>query len=94
LITTYERGVQQGILQEKRQTTLWLLEWKFGPVAAEVRQWVETLTAEQLDQIALTLATAPPQKELYLGDLFRGDGLACAVPPDSVPMPDHQVDGR
>jgi hypothetical protein len=72
LATTYERGfqqgIQEGILQGKRQVLLWMLEGKFGSLAPEVRQRVETLSAEQLEQLAQAIFTAQSLKDLHLQD--------------------------
>lgn len=48
MMTTYERGVSQGILQGERQLALALLEAKFGALSAGVKARVETLSAEDL----------------------------------------------
>jgi hypothetical protein len=60
MITTFERGVIQG----QRQMALSLLEAKFGPLSAEVRQRVEALNPEQLRQFVLDLLTAKTLNEL------------------------------
>jgi hypothetical protein len=52
MITTYERGVEygieRGILQGEQRSALRLLEAKFGPLSAEVKQRVEALSPEGL----------------------------------------------
>jgi hypothetical protein len=64
MITSYERG----ILQERRETALLLLEAKFGTLSPEVKQRVETLTPEQLRQLILERDKAHSLKELGLQD--------------------------
>jgi hypothetical protein len=64
MITTYERGR----IEERRETALLLLEAKFGPLAPEVKQRVEALSAEQLRQVLLDLVKAQSLKELHLED--------------------------
>jgi hypothetical protein len=66
LATTYERGLQQGVLQGQRKMALRMLEGKFGSLTPEVRQRVEALSAEQLDQLALAMNTAQSLKDLGL----------------------------
>jgi hypothetical protein len=55
MITTFERGMQQGIergiLQGEQRSALRLLEAKFGPLSAEVKQRVEALSLEALAQL-------------------------------------------
>jgi hypothetical protein len=66
MMTTYERGIQQGILQERRQTALLQLEAKFGPLAPEVIQRVEALSPGQLRPLLLDLVKAQSLKDLGL----------------------------
>jgi len=62
--TTYERGIEQG----ERRLTLRLLEAKFGPLSAEIKQQVEALSAEALAQVQLDLLKAQALEELCLDD--------------------------
>jgi Domain of unknown function (DUF4351) len=62
MITTYERGIIQG----ERRFALRLLEAKFGPLAAELKQRVEALSPEELEQLSLDLMKAQSLKELRL----------------------------
>jgi hypothetical protein len=64
MITTYERGK----IAERRETALLLLEAKFGPLSAAVRQRVEALSPEELRQLTLDLVKAQSLKELRLED--------------------------
>jgi hypothetical protein len=70
--TTYERGIEQGIErgieQGERRLTLRQLESKFGPLSAEVRQRVESLSPEALAQLQLDLLRAQSLEELHLKD--------------------------
>ena len=68
MITTYERGIQQGIQRGQRQLVLRQLEAKFGPLTPEVKQRVEALSTEQLDQLALDFVKAQSLKDLRLED--------------------------
>jgi hypothetical protein len=68
MITTYERGLNQGILQGERELALTLLEAKFGPISAEVRRRVEALSSEDLRQTMIEYYEAPSLKELGLQD--------------------------
>jgi hypothetical protein len=62
--TTYERGRLAG----QRELMVRILEAKFGPLAPAVRQRVEALTPEQLDQLALDQAQAESLNDLHLLD--------------------------
>jgi hypothetical protein len=64
MITTYERGKIEG----RRETALKLLEAKFGPLTPAVKQRVETLSPEQLDQLVLDLLKSQSLKDLGLED--------------------------
>jgi hypothetical protein len=64
MITTYERGILQG----QRLSALLLLERKFGPLAAEIKQKVEALSPEQLQRVLLDLIKAQSLQELGLQD--------------------------
>jgi hypothetical protein len=73
--TTYERGVEDGIERGiergielgERRLTLRLMEAKFGPLPAEVKQRVEALSPEALAQLELDLLKAQALEELRLG---------------------------
>jgi hypothetical protein len=64
MITTYERGR----IEERRESALLLLEAKFGPLSAEVKQRVEALSPDQLRQLQLDFAKGKSLKELHLED--------------------------
>jgi hypothetical protein len=70
MITTYERGMLEGQrlgqLQGQRDIAVLQLEAKFGPLAPEVKQRVESLGAEELRQLLLQLVKAQSLKELQL----------------------------
>jgi hypothetical protein len=68
MITTYERGIQTGIVQGEQRSALRLLEARFGPLSAEVKQRVEALPSEALAQLQLDLLQAQSLKELRLAD--------------------------
>jgi hypothetical protein len=62
MITTYERGKIAG----ERAMALRLLEAKFGALSPEVKQRVEALSPEQLQQLPRDLLKAQSLKELRL----------------------------
>ena len=62
--TTYERGIEQG----ERQSALRLMEAKFGPLSAKVKQQVENLSSNALAQLQLDLLNAQSLEELRLDD--------------------------
>jgi hypothetical protein len=74
MITTFERGIQQGIaqgiergiLQGEQRSALRMLEARFGPLSAEAKQRVEALAPEALVQLQLDLLKAQSLKELRL----------------------------
>jgi hypothetical protein len=66
--TTYERGIERGIKQGERRSALRLMEAKFGPLSAEVKQQVEELSPEALAQLQLDLLKAQSLAELPLHD--------------------------
>jgi Domain of unknown function (DUF4351) len=68
MITTYERGKNEGILQGERLSTLRLLEAKFGPLGPEAKQRVEALSPADLHQLQIDLLKASSLKELRLED--------------------------
>jgi hypothetical protein len=45
MITIYERGKLEGKLERQRETALLLIDARFGPVSAEIKQRVEALRA-------------------------------------------------
>ncbi len=63
-----ERGIERGIEQGERRLTLRLLEAKFGPLSAEVREQLEALSWETLAQLQLDLLQAQSLKELRLNE--------------------------
>ncbi len=78
--TTYERGIEQGIErgieqgiergieQGERRSALRLMEAKFGPLTAKVKQQVEDLSSNALAQLQFDLLNAQSLEELRLGD--------------------------
>ena len=66
MITTYERGIAQGVLQERRQSVMLQLETKFGLLSADVRQRVENLSLDQLRQVQIDILKGQSLKELGL----------------------------
>jgi len=64
MITTYERGMIEG----QRRMALLLLEAKFGPLSPVVKQRVEALSPEQLQQLSLDLIQGRSLQEMHLED--------------------------
>jgi hypothetical protein len=64
MMTTYERGKLEG----RRETALMLLEAKFTSLPPAIKQRVEALSPEQLQQSLLDLVKAESLKELHLED--------------------------
>ncbi len=64
MMTTYERGILQG----EQRSALRMLEAKFGPLSAGVKQRVEALSPEELAQLQTDLLQAQSLKELRLED--------------------------
>jgi hypothetical protein len=64
MITTYERGKIAG----RREGVQGFLEQKFGPLSEEVKQRLESLSAEGLDQIIRDYLKAQSLKDLGLED--------------------------
>jgi hypothetical protein len=68
MITTYERGIERGILQGEQRSALRQLEAKFGPLSPDVKQRVEALSPEGLVQLQLDLLKAQSLQGLRLAD--------------------------
>jgi Domain of unknown function (DUF4351) len=68
--TTYERGIEdgieRGIEQGERRSALRLMEAKFGPLSAKVKQQIEDLSSNALAQLQLDLLNAQSLEELRL----------------------------
>ncbi len=60
------QGIERGIEQGERRLTVRLLEAKFGPLSAEVREQLEALSPEALAQPQLDLLQAQSLKELRI----------------------------
>ena len=68
MITTYERGKMDGLIEGQRQLALAQLEARFGPLGPEVQQRVAALSADQLRQVMIDFAKGESLKELHLED--------------------------
>jgi Domain of unknown function (DUF4351) len=64
MMTTYERGKIEG----RRESVLLQLEKKLGPLDTAVKQRVEALSAERVQQLLLDLIDSRSIKELHLED--------------------------
>jgi hypothetical protein len=67
-MTTFERLRHEGRLQGKREVLLIHLESRFGPVSPEVRQRLEALSVDQLDDLARAVLKAQSLQDLGLKD--------------------------
>ncbi len=61
-----ERGIEQGIELGELRSALRLMKAKFGELAPEVRQKIETLSSEALVQLQLDLLTVQSIEQLKL----------------------------
>jgi hypothetical protein len=68
--TLFERGRQEGrqegLIEGQRRLLLVLLERRFGPLSARSREHLQSLSEEQLTDLALTHAKAQTLGELGL----------------------------
>jgi hypothetical protein len=64
MITTYERGLVEG----ERRLALRLLEAKFGTLSPPIKQRIEAMASEDLQQLTLDLLKAESLRELRLED--------------------------
>ncbi len=63
-----EQGIERGIEQGERRSALRLMEAKFGPLPAKVKQRFEALSLDTLARIQLDLLTVQTLEELRLDD--------------------------
>jgi hypothetical protein len=84
MITTFERGKQEGMLEgklegklegrlegkleERRETALLQLDTRFGPLSSTVQQRVAEMDLEQLRQLLVNIVKVTSLKELKLED--------------------------
>ena len=65
-----EQGVERGILQEKQNVLVMLLEQKFGPLSAGVRERIEALRdPERLDHLLGRILAAGSLDQMGLDSL-------------------------
>jgi hypothetical protein len=67
-MTTFEKGVQQGVQQGRRTMLLEQLEARFGPLSPGIEARLEGLNPAQLKALALALLSGQSLKELGLED--------------------------
>ncbi len=67
-VTTFEKGLQQGLQQGQRTTLRKQLETRFGPLNADAQRRLEGLGPERLEALAVGLLTARSLQELALED--------------------------
>lgn len=66
MMTTYERGVQQGIEKAQRETLQMQLETRFGPLSRVMRQRLESLPADRLHELLQKIVSASTLQEVGL----------------------------
>ena len=67
-VTTFEKGVQQGLQQGQRTMLQEQLEARFGPLSPGAQHRLESVGPERLKALALELLKAQSLKELGLED--------------------------
>jgi hypothetical protein len=67
-VTTFEKGVQAGLLQGWRTVIQTQLEARFGPLSPAAQERLESLSLERLEALAPALLTAQSLQELDLED--------------------------
>lgn len=59
---------EQGEVKGQRKILALLLEQRFGPLSPQVRERLESLSAERLDEVARAVLGAKSLEELGLAD--------------------------
>jgi hypothetical protein len=67
-VTSFERGLQQGVEKEERNILAVVLENRFGNLSAKARERLNPLSADELESLAQRLLDAPSLAELGLED--------------------------
>ncbi len=67
-VTTFEKGVQQGLQQGWRIAIQKQLEAEFGPLSPGAQQRLDSLSPEQIEAMAPALLHATSLQELGLED--------------------------
>jgi hypothetical protein len=62
------RGEAEGLVRGQRKTLALLLEQQFGPLPAQVRERLESLPPERLDELTCSVLRAKSLQELGLAD--------------------------
>jgi hypothetical protein len=68
MMTTFEKGVAQGIEMGQRQLVRQQVELRFGPLSAAVVQRLEVWPADRLSELASGVLTADSLVELGLAE--------------------------
>lgn len=63
-VTVFEKGLQQGREQARREMLQLLLEQRFGPLASEVQERLAALSADQVASLVPQVLTASSLTEL------------------------------
>jgi hypothetical protein len=66
--TWFEQGEAKGLVRGQRKTLALQLEQQFGPLSPQVRERLESLPAERLDELACSVLRAKSLQELGLAD--------------------------
>jgi hypothetical protein len=66
--TWFEEGEAKGVVRGQRKTLALQLEKRFGPLNAQVRERLESLPAERLDELTCAVLQAKSLQELGLED--------------------------
>ena len=66
--TWFEEGEAKGLVRGQRKVLTLQLEELFGPLNAQVRERLESLPAEQLDELTYSILKAKSLQELGLED--------------------------
>jgi hypothetical protein len=61
-----EKGMEEGRRAERLELICAMLEGRFGPVSAAVRAYLEQLSMEELQRLAVKIGTGATQAELGL----------------------------
>jgi hypothetical protein len=61
-----EKGREEGLKEAQRETLLLQLEARFGPLAAEIRQQVESLPADRLKELLVAIVKAQSLADMGL----------------------------
>jgi Domain of unknown function (DUF4351) len=67
-VTTFEKGVNQGIIQGKREMLRQQLEDRFGTLPTQVIEKLQNASADEINTLSRAVLRATSLQELGLGD--------------------------